>query len=66
MTETQYSSPFDLKQEKNKIKEQANAIQDSKEKKAFLENATRDLENHAEMLRKMSKFVNAKNKNGMR
>jgi hypothetical protein len=66
MTETQYASPFNLKEEKNKIKERAKQIQDPKERKAMLEKETRDLDNHAEMLRKMSKFVNSKNKNGMR
>lgn len=65
MSEIVYASPFNLKDEKKKINERAKEIQDPKARKAQVERETRDLEAHAEMLRKMSQFVNAKNKNGM-
>lgn len=64
MSETVYASPFNIKEEKKKINERAKEIQDPKARKALVEKETRDLENYSEMLRKMSKFVNSKNKNG--
>lgn len=66
MTDTQYANPFNLKEEKKRINERSKDIQDPKARKAMIEKETRDLENHADMLRKMSQFVNSKNKNGMR
>jgi hypothetical protein len=61
---TEYASPFDLKAEKKKVDAQAKEIQDPKVKKAFIARANKELDEHAQMLRKMSAFVNAKNKNG--
>jgi hypothetical protein len=60
-----YDSPFDIKNEKKKINEMAKQISDTKVRKAFAERNMKELESHADMLRKMSKFVNSKNKNGM-
>ena len=52
------------KTESKKINERAKSIADTKERKKVIEHETRELNEHNEMLRKMSKFVNAKNKNG--
>lgn len=60
---TEYTSPFDIKSEKKKINEKAKEITDAKVKKFFIERATKELEEHARMLRKMSNFVSSKNKN---
>jgi len=59
-----YASPFNLKEEKKKINERAKHIVDAKFRKATIEQETKELDAHADMLRKMSKFVNSKNKNG--
>lgn len=61
-----YTSPFNIKEEKKKINEVAKSIQESKVRKAFIEKEMKELEAHAEMLRKMSAFVGSKNKNGIR
>ncbi len=61
---TDYASPFDLKSEMKKINERAKEITDSKARKNMIEQETKELKAHSEMLRKMSAFVNAKNKNG--
>ena len=65
MTEEQkYASPFDFKAEMKKIDAAAKLIADKKAKKVFIELETKELNEYNDMLRKMSKFVNAKNKNG--
>ena len=64
MTESKYASPFNLKEEMKKINERAKHITDAKFKKITIEQDTKELKQHADMLRKMSKFVNSKNKNG--
>ena len=63
MSDKIYESPFDLKNEMKRINEKAKTIEDSKSKKQFVEHETAQLRAHAEMLRKMSQFVNSKNKN---
>ena len=60
----EYASPFDYKNELKKIKEAAKDIADKKEKKFFIEHETMELDAHNAMLKRMSKFVYAKNKNG--
>lgn len=56
---TDYTSPFDFKAESKRIKELAKT-----NGKAWGEKQMKDLNAHADMLRKMSQFVNAKSKNG--
>ncbi len=63
---SEYANPFNIKDEKKKINEKAKEISDPKTKKAFIEREMKSLEDHATMLRKMSAFVNAKDKNGKR
>lgn len=63
---TDYASPFDFKAEAKKIKEIGKGMPDKKYGKEWTEKQMKDLNDHAEMLRKMSKFVNSKDKNGMR
>jgi len=58
-----YASPFDQKAELRKISEKAKTITDPKVRKAMVEAETKELQAHAEMLKRMSRFVNAKNKN---
>jgi len=55
---------FDLKAVMNEAKIESLKIQDPKTRKAYLETRTREIKEHSDMLRKMSKFVNSKNKNG--
>lgn len=62
----QYASPFDIKEEKKKINERAKTIEDAKVRKAFITHEMKELEDYSQMIRKMSSFVNSKNKNGMR
>lgn len=57
---TDYASPFDFKAEAKKIKELTKT-----NGKEWGEKEMSKLNAHADMLRKMSAFVNAKNKNGM-
>lgn len=57
---------FDLKEELKKVNEASKSVADPKARKAMIESETKRLNDHADMLRKMSKFVNAKNKNGMK
>ena len=57
---------FDAKTELNEAKIESLKIQDPKLRKAYLETRTREIKEHGDMLQKMSKFVNSKNKNGMR
>jgi len=64
MSDTRYDSPFNLKEETKKINERAKTIQDPKARKAMVEQETKELKAHADMLHKMSQFVNAKSKNG--
>jgi phosphoenolpyruvate-protein kinase (PTS system EI component) len=59
-----YASPFNLKQELKKINEKHKHIIDAKFKKIAIEQDTKELKEYAEMLRKMSTFVNSKSKNG--
>ena len=59
-----YDTPFDMKKEGKKIKEAAKLISDPKLRKAMVEYETRALKTHSDMLRKMSGFVNSKDKNG--
>ncbi len=54
---------FDIKAALNEAKIESLKIQDAKERKAYLDTRTREIREHSEMLRKMSGFVNAKNKN---
>jgi len=60
----EYSAPFDFKAELKEINTRAKTIVDVKERKRFVEQETKSLNEHNEMLKRMSKFVNAKNKNG--
>lgn len=60
----EYSTPFNLKEELKKINEKAKLIIDKKIRTAMIEQETKDVQDYSDMLRKMSKFVNAKNKNG--
>jgi hypothetical protein len=60
---TEFASPFDAKAEKKKINEMAKEITDAGVKKAFIARKMKEIDEHSEMLRKMSAFVNAKNKN---
>ena len=55
---------FNLKEELKKMKASVDLISDPKLKKAFIEQRTMELNNHADMLKRMSGFVNSKNKNG--
>ena len=59
---TDYASPFDFKTEAKKIKELSKTLPNGKK---WAEDQMKDLNAHAEMLRKMTKFVNSKDKNGM-
>ncbi len=58
---TDYASPFDFKAEAKRIKELSKPMPDGKK---WAEAQMKELNAHSEMLRKMSKFVNAKDKNG--
>lgn len=55
--------PFDKKAEIKKIEAFASMIKDPKARKALIEKETKALDEHEAMLKRMSKFVNAKNKN---
>jgi len=59
-----YESPFDLKTEMKKIKAEAKDISDAKAQREFLAREQDACKKHSDMLRKMSSFVNQKNKNG--
>ena len=59
-----YDSPFDFKKESKKINEMSKGITDGKTRKVYIEQKSKELKDHVDMLRKMSKFVNSKNKNG--
>lgn len=64
--EPTYASPFDYKAETKKINERAKSISDTKTRKAVIEQEMKHLKFHADMLKRMSGFVNAKNKNKVR
>ena len=59
-----YDSPFDRKAEGKKIKKEAKAISNPTEREAFLTRENLALTKHAEMISKMSAFVNQKSSNG--
>jgi hypothetical protein len=61
---TEYAAPFDYKKELKKINAKAKDISDKKDRKSFIERETVELDAYNAMLRRMSKFVNAKDKNG--
>jgi hypothetical protein len=61
--EPKYASPFNLKEELKNINEKYKDIKTPKLKKLMIEQHTKDLRAYADMIAKMSKFVNSKNKN---
>ena len=60
--EPTYTSPFDYKAEVKRINERAKSISDTKTRKIVVEQGMKHLKFHADMLKRMSGFINAKNK----